>query len=143
MPTDRKESTADIVVNTGNGEVVIERLTVTKEIDVETNYGSSATLPDSYSINSINYQGTMTILGNRKDVIEAFFDSNGIPIPAGPITITHFDGSEKVPARGDGGTTSLYDIIVTNRGYEANSEEVTETTMEFVAMRMDSDQNPL
>lgn len=123
----RKESAADIVVSVGENfpEVVVESLSVTKNVDVETLYGSGQTLPDGYSINQVSYEGSMTCKGNRQDLDEAFFDENGIPRVLSAITITHLDGGE----------TSLMEILVTSEGYEMNSGETVETSYEFIAMK--------
>ena len=122
----RKESAADITVSVGEDfpEVVVESLSVTKNIDIETIHGSGQTLPDGYAINQISYEGSMSCKGNRQDLDEAFFDENGIPRVLSSITITHLDGDD----------TALYDILVTSEGYEVNSGETVETSYEFVAM---------
>ncbi|NUC72542.1 hypothetical protein HTZ84_09510 [Haloterrigena sp. SYSU A558-1] len=122
----RKESAADIVVSVGEDfpEVVVESLSVTKNVDIETIYGSGQTLPDGYAINQVSYEGSMSCKGNRQDLDTAFFDDNGIPQVLGSITITHLDGGE----------TAFYDILVTSEGYEVNSGETVETSYEFIAM---------
>jgi hypothetical protein len=122
----RKESAADIVVSVGEDfpEVVVESLSVTKNVDVDTIYGSGQTLPDGYAINRVSYEGSMSCKGNRQDLDQAFFDDNGIPKVLGAITVTHLDG----------GDTAFYDIIVTSEGYEVNSGETVETSYEFLAM---------
>jgi len=131
----RKESAADITVSVGTEEVVVETLTVNKNVDVETIYGSGQTLPDGYSINQVSYEGDMTCKGNRQDLEDSFFDTNGIPVVLDSITITHADG----------GTTAFYEVILTSDGYEMNSGETVETSFEFIAMKkgrdgtMDSD----
>jgi hypothetical protein len=121
----RKESAADITVNVGEEEVVVETLSVSKNIDVETIYGSGQTLPDGYSINQVSYDGDITCKGNRQDLDRHFFDENGIPRVLDSITITHREGDE----------TAYYEIIVTSEGYEMNAGETVETTYEFIAMR--------
>lgn len=128
----RREATADIKVFVGSVEVVVERLSVEKDIDVEEIYGSSATLPDGFSINQIGYSGNFTCKGNKKDLEELFFDGNGIPEVLDAISITHFNGS----------STDYNEILCTNEGYEANSGETTETSYEFVAMSKDGDVDP-
>lgn len=121
---DRKETAADITVTIGSGEeVVVERLTMTKQIDVETVYGSGRTLPDGYGINQISYQGQMELQGNRLDLEDTLFDDNGIPVEA-TITVTHFNGEE----------TAFTEVIATSDGWEMSSGEITTTTFEFVAM---------
>lgn len=127
----RKESAADITVSVGENfpEVVVESLSATKNVDVETVYGSGRTLPDGFAINQVSYEGSMSCKGNRQDLDRAFFDDNGIPKVLGAITITHLDGTE----------TAFYDIIVTSEGYEMNSGETTETSYEFLAMRKGRD----
>ncbi|WP_229380150.1 hypothetical protein [Haloterrigena salifodinae] len=105
-------------------EVVVESLSVTKNVDIETIYGSGKTLPEGYAINQVSYEGSMSCKGNRQDLDSAFFDSNGIPQVLGSITITHLDGGE----------TAFYDILVTSEGYEVNSGETVETSYEFIAM---------
>lgn len=128
---DRKESAADIIVSVGDdNDVVVERLTATKEIDIETIYGSGRTLPDSYSINQISYQGTMELVGDKLDLERELFDENGIPKEA-TITITHMDGQ----------TTRFSEVLVTSDGYEMNSGESTTTTFEFIAMGRGHGQN--
>lgn len=121
---DRKESAADITVSVGDeDDVVVERLTATKEIDIETIYGSGRTLPDAYAVNQISYQGTMELAGNKLDLEEYLFDDNGIPVEA-TITITHMNGE----------STAFTEVLCTSDGWEMNSGESTTTTYEFVAM---------
>jgi hypothetical protein len=129
---DRKESAADITVSVGDeGEVVVERLSFTKEIEISTIYGSGRTLPDGYSIDQISYQGTMELQGNKLSLEDQLFDDNGIPQEA-TITITHFDG----------GSTSLDQVLATSEGWEMNAGETTTTTFEFMAMGKSHDGNP-
>jgi hypothetical protein len=123
--TTRKESAADIVVSVGDEEVVVETLSVNKNVDVETIYGSGQTLPDGYSINEVSYDGDMTCKGDRQDLESKFFDGNGIPKVLDSITITHLDG----------GTTTILEVIVTSDGYEMNAGETVETSFEFIAMK--------
>lgn len=128
---DRKESAADIVVSVGSeNDIVCERLTLTKEIDIETIYGSNRVLPDGYAINQVSYQGTMELQGNRLDLEEQLFDGNGIPKEVS-ITVTHFDDT----------STTFSEVLVTNEGWEMNSGESTTTTFEFVAMGKSHDGN--
>lgn len=128
----RKESAADITVTVGAGEVVVETLSLTKNVDVETIYGSGAVLPDAYSINQVSYEGEMTCKGNKKDLESDFFDTNGIPRVLDAISITHNDGT----------STDYNDIIVTSEGYEMNSGETVQTSFEFIAMSKDADTDP-
>lgn len=120
----RKESASDIVVSVDDEtDITVERLTLTKEIDIEQIYGSNNTLPDGYAINQISYQGTMELQGNRLDLQELFFDSNGIPVEV-EITITHFDDT----------TTTYSEVLATSEGWEMSDGESTTTTYEFMAM---------
>jgi hypothetical protein len=125
--TSRKESAADIVVSVGEDfpEVVVESLSISKNVDIETIYGSGRTIPDAYSINQVSYEGSMTCKGNRQDLDRAFFDDYGVPRPLSAITITHLDGDE----------TSFFDVLVTTEGYELNSGETVETSYDFIALR--------
>lgn len=121
---DRKESAADIVVSVEDREdVVVEQLSVTKEIDIETIYGSGRTLPDGYSINQISYQGSMELQGNKLDLQDVLFDDNGIPNEV-TVNITHFDDT----------LTSFTEVLATNEGWEMSSGESTTTSYEFIAM---------
>lgn len=121
---ERKESAADVTISVGSeSEVVVERLTLTKNIEVSTIQGSGKTIPDSYSIDAIEYQGNMELQGNRLDLEDMLFDDNGIPREA-TITVTHFDGS----------TTVFYEVIVTSSGWEMTAGETTTTQYEFMAM---------
>lgn len=120
----RKESAADITVSVGNeSEVVVERLTLDKNIDVSTIRGSGKTVPDSYSIDGISYQGTMELQGNKLELEDVLFDRNGVPKEA-TITVTHFDET----------TTTFYEVIATTAGYEMSAGETTTTNFEFMAM---------
>jgi hypothetical protein len=121
----RKESAADIKVTVGEEEVVVETLSVTKNVDVETIYGSGQTLPDGFSINQVSYEGDISCKGNKHDLEDKFFDENGIPKVLDAITITHLDGS----------STAFQQIILITEGYEMSSGETTETSFEFVAMK--------
>ena len=121
----RKESAADITVTVGEKEVVVESLSVTKNVDVDTIYGSGQTLPDGYAINQVSYEGDMTCMGQRMDLEDKFFDENGIPKVLDAITITHYDGT----------STSLQDILLTSEGYETSAGETVETSFEFIAMK--------
>ncbi|QSG06404.1 hypothetical protein [Halapricum desulfuricans] len=121
----RRESAADITVTIGEEEVVVETLSVTKNVDVETIYGSGQTLPDGFSINQVAYEGDMSCKGNKMDLEEKFFDEHGIPKVLDAITVSHFDGS----------SSALQEIIVTSEGYEMNSGETTETSFSFLAMK--------
>lgn len=125
---DRKESAADIYVSVGSGgggdeEIVVERLSVTKNIDISEIHGSGRLLPDGYSIDSITYQGTMELQGNKLDLNQVLFDGNGVPKEA-VINITHFDDS----------LTSFDEVLATSEGWEMNAGETTTTTYEFIAM---------
>lgn len=127
---DRKESAADIVINVDEAELTVESLSVSKDIDIETIYGSGKTLPDGYAINQISYEGDFTLKGNKTDLEGRFFDpSTGIPKIVDAIVITHLDGS----------STSYQELLCRNSGYEVNSGETTETTFEFVAMKKSRD----
>lgn len=128
---DRKESAADISVSVGEeNDIVVERLSLTKEIDIETIYGSGRVLPDGYAINQVSYQGTMELQGDKLDLEEQLFDGNGIPEEA-TINVTHFDG----------GLTSFTQVLATSEGWEMNSGESTTTTFEFIAMGKEHDGN--
>lgn len=123
----RKETAADIQVSIGGNQdsdvdIVVERLSLTKDIDVETVYGSGRTMPDGYGINQVSYQGTMELVGNRLDLQDLFFDGNGIPIVADAIVVSHLDGT----------TTSYTEVIVTSEGWEMSSGETTTTSYDFV-----------
>lgn len=128
----RKESAADIVITIGEDERVLETLNVTKNIDIESVYGSGKTLPDGYHINEISYEGDFTCTGNQTDLDDVFFDANGVPKILDAITISHYDGT----------TTNYYDILVTSGGYEMSAGDVTETSYEFIAMSKDDDSEP-
>jgi hypothetical protein len=120
---DRTESAADVVVSLGDEtDIVVERLTVSKDIDIEQIYGSNRTLPDSYAINQVSYQGTVELQGNRLDLEEQMYDRNGIPEEF-EITITHLNGEATVYGQ----------CLVTSEGWEMSSGESTTTTFEFVA----------
>lgn len=121
---ERKESAADIIVSVDNeDDLVVERLTLSKDIDIETIHGSNRTFPDGYAINSVEYQGTMELQGNRLDLQTELFDSWGLPKPA-TIVITHLNGKQ----------TTYNDVLVTSEGWEMSSGEATTTTYEFMAM---------
>lgn len=126
---DRTESAADIHVALGNeNEIVVQRMTLSKDIDVETIHGSGRFFPDSYALNQASYQGTFELAGDKMDLEEQLFDDNGVPIEA-TVNVTHFDG----------GLTSYTPIIVTSEGYEMNDGESTTTTFEFVAFGREHD----
>lgn len=121
---DRKESAADITVSVGDeSEVVVERLTVTKNIDIEEIRGSGRVLPDGYAITAVSYQGTMELAGNRRDLEAELFDENGIPEES-TINITHFNGDH----------AAYTEVLATSEGYEVNDGQSTTTTYEFIAM---------
>lgn len=122
---DRKESAADVVLNIGDEEIVVESFSATKETDMETTYGSGQTLPDGYAINQISYSGEMTLKGTKFELDSILYDDNGIPEVADSITVTHLSGDKTV----------YYEIIVTSDGYEMSSGETTETSYEFTAMK--------
>lgn len=133
---DRIESAADITVSvdseTGNiKDIAVERLSVNKNIDIESIYGSGRMLPDGYAINQISYEGTIELIGNRYALETHFFDDNGIPEEF-TITITHMDG----------GSTVFTECLATSEGYEMNSGESTTTTYEIVAMGKEKNGNP-
>ncbi|UBF22605.1 tail tube [Halorubrum tailed virus 25] len=121
----RKESAADITVTVGEEEVVVESLSVTKNVDIDTIHGSGQTLPDGYAINQVSYEGDMTCMGQKLDLEDKFFDENGIPKVLDAITITHYDGS----------SSSLQEILLTSEGYEMSAGETVETSFEFIAMK--------
>lgn len=127
---------ADVVFSVGDeNDVVVEQFSATKEIDIETIYGSNRTLPDGYAINEVSYQGQMELQGNRLDLEDQLFDSDGIP-EEGVIAMTHFNGE----------SSSFTGVLATSEGWEGNAGEATTTTFEFIAMRKeyagDSDQEP-
>lgn len=121
---ERKESAADISlsVNEAN-DIVVEQFSATKEIDIETIYGSGRTLPAGYSVNEVSYQGSMELQGNRLDLEQQLFDENGIPEEA-VINVTHFNDE----------LTSFTQVLATSEGYEMSAGESTTTTFEFIAM---------
>lgn len=134
MP-DRKESAADITVSvhTGlqgeeqpevEGEVVVEQMTLTKEIDINEIYGSSRLFPDGYSIDQVSYQGDIELQGNRLELERALFDDDGVPREFS-ITITHFDGTNTV----------FSGCLATSDGWEMSAGETTTTTYQIIAMR--------
>ena len=127
----RKESAADITVSVGSSEpdLPVEALSLTKNIDIETIYGSGRIYPDGYAINQVSYEGSMNIKGHKIDLDDVFFENSGIPKVVDAITVTHLDGRE----------TAFNDILVTSDGYEVNSGETTETAYEFIAMSKTSD----
>lgn len=126
---DRKESAADIRVSIGDDtNVVVESLSLTKDIDIETIYGSGRTLPHGYSINQISYEGSVELQGNRLDLEETLFDSNGIPVET-TINVTHFDDT----------LTSFTQVLAVSDGYEMNAGESTTTTFEIIAMGKETD----
>lgn len=129
---DRKEAAADIVVNVGNEQVAVEQLSFTKDIEIDTIYGASNIIPSGYAITEMSYSGNMSIKGNKKDLEDKFFDSNGVPEILQSITVTHLDGS----------STSFDSVLVTNQGYEVTSGETVETEFEWIAMSKDEDTNP-
>lgn len=121
---DRKESAADISVSLGNNtNIVVERLSVTKNIDISTIYGSGRVLPDAYSIDQISYQGNMELMGNKLDLEDELFDDNGIPKEA-TLNITHFNDD----------LTSFTEVLATSEGYEMSAGETTTTSFDFIAM---------
>ena len=128
----RKEAAADIVVNVGDEQVAVEQLSFSKDIEIDTIYGASNIIPSGYSVTEISYSGSMTVKGNKKDLEDKFFDSNGVPKILNAITVTHLDG----------GSTSFDSALVTNQGYEVTSGETTETAFEWIAMSKDGDSNP-
>lgn len=120
----RKESAADIIVSVEDeDDVVVDSISLTKEIDIEALYGSGRTLPDAYSVNQISYQGSMELMGNKLELEEQLFDSNGIPVEA-TVNITHFNGE----------LTSFTQVLCTSEGYEMSSGDTTTTSFEFIAM---------
>lgn len=127
---DRKESAADIKVALGDEtKIVVERLSVTKNIDISTIYGSGRVMPDAYSIDQISYQGNMELMGNKLDLEDKLFDGNGIPKEA-TLNITHFDDS----------LTSFTEVLATSEGYEMNAGETTTTSFDFIAMGKSTEQ---
>ncbi|WP_330630661.1 hypothetical protein [Halocatena halophila] len=134
---ERKENTADIVVNVGSEEVTVANMTYTKDIDVSAIYGSGQTIPNGYTIGHISYEGEIECEGNKHDINGHFFDGNGVPQVLDSITVTHLDGSE----------TAFYEVLCTSEGYEVSDGDTTTTTYEYIAMRKGSagsvDTNPL
>ena len=128
----RKEAAADIVVSVGEEQVAVEQLSFSKDIEIDTIYGASNIIPSGYAITEMSYSGSMTVKGNKKDLEDKFFDSNGVPKILNAITVTHLDG----------GSTSFDSALVTNQGYEVTSGETTETAFEWIAMSKDEDTNP-
>jgi len=133
---DRRESASDITVSIDSpaGKIkdfVVERLSATKNIDIQAIYGSGQMLPDGYSINQISYEGTIELQGNKYATDEHMFDNNGIPHEF-TITITHMNGN----------STVFTECLATSDGYEMNSGETTTTTYEFVAMGKETDGQP-
>jgi len=120
----RKESAADITVSVGEDtEVVVETLSLTKEIDIEEIYGSGKAFPDGYAINQVSFKGSMELMGNRLDLEETLFDDAGIPVEFN-ITVTHFDGS----------STKFKQCLTISDGWEMNQGESTTTSFELIAM---------
>jgi hypothetical protein len=121
---DRIESAADIAVSVDDAtDITVEELSLTKEIDIETIYGSGKTLPDSYAINEISYQGSIELQGDRLSLEDSLFDENGIPEEF-TVNIDHMDGEG----------TDFTQCLVTSEGYEMSAGDPTTTTFEFIAM---------
>lgn len=122
---ERKESAADIAVSVG-GEtnLVVEQLSLTKEIDIETVYGSGQTLPDGYGINQISYQGSIEFQGNKQELEDALFNDDGIPVEF-TVTVTHHNGE----------ATDFKQCLITSEGWEMNAGEITTTSFELIAMK--------
>lgn len=132
---ERKETAGDIEVKVSPNETVtVESLTMNEEYDIELIYGSGMQFPSGYAIKQASFQGSMTIQGNKKDLKDHFFDSvTGMPKVCDSVTVNHLE-TEDDSARD---STSYNEVLVTNKGYEVNDGEVTETTYEFVAMQID------
>jgi hypothetical protein len=129
---DRKESAADVrVVLSSGGEIIVERMTATKDIEITTIYGSGRTLPDAYSVDQISYEGTMELQGDKTDLEDDLFDDNGVPVEV-TITITHLDDS----------ATAFEQVLATSEGYELDAGETTTTSFDFIAMNKNSDSEP-
>lgn len=129
----RKESAADVrVLFAQEGkEIVVERLTVSKDIEITQIYGSGRTMPDSYSVDQISYEGTIELQGNKTNLEKDFFDSDGIPVEF-QIVIEHMNGE----------VTSFHQALATSEGYELTSGDPTTTTFEFVAMAKGDENEP-
>jgi hypothetical protein len=151
---DRIESAANITLNitqgasqgSGNAEIVevpISRLDTTKDISIEQARENSIKAT-GYSITSIEYSGTMMFKGSRKtktlpdgsqvSLDDLLYDEHGVPEPVS-ISITH----DLLPD-GDSGKTETYTtVLVTSESYESRSEEMNETSYDFIAMNRTSD----
>lgn len=129
---ERKEAAADIVVNVGSEQVPVEQLSFGKDIEIDEIYGAGNIIPSGFSVNQISYSGDMSIKGNKKELEEKFFDSNGVPKPLEAIVVTHLDGD----------ATSFDTVLCTSEGYEITSGETTETSFDWIAMSKDEDTNP-
>jgi len=129
---ERKESAADIKIQVGSERLDVTQLSVTKDIGVEEIYGAGNMMPAGYAINQISYSGDFTVPGDRLELEDTFFDSDGVPETGATITITHRGGN----------STTFNDVLVTSEGYEMNDGEVTETSYEFLAMSKGNDTEP-
>jgi hypothetical protein len=121
----RKESASDVVVVAGDEEVVVESLTLGKDIDMEAIHGSGRPLPDGVAIHKVSYQGEMSCYGNRRDLDSIFYDAHGIPEELDSIAVTHLNGD----------VTGVQEVYVNTDGYEVNDGETTTTRYGFIAMR--------
>lgn len=136
--TDQKEAAAQIEVRIGSERIVVADMNVRSEFDIERLYGSGSLLPEGFAVKKIEHGGSMTLNGNKLDLNQILFYQAEDDIPAGSevgtpkpgtLTILHMDGS----------TSDFFEVMVINRGFEFASEEVAQTSYEFIAMSSTED----
>lgn len=138
----RYENTGDITVKVSPNETLtVENLTMDEQFDVERVYGSGFVAPSGYSIKRVEYGGSMTLNGNQNHLNDYLFHTeNGVRVPKvlDAVTVHHLPENPEAPEDEQVRETTAYKkVIVTNKGYEANDGEITQTSYEFVAMRVD------
>jgi hypothetical protein len=136
--TEQKEAAAQIEVRIGSERIVVADLDTRTEIDVERLYGSGSVLPEGFAVKKIEHTGSATLNGNKLDLNSVLFYQPTDTIPEGAdvgtpkpatLTILHMDGT----------TTDFYEVMVVNRGFEFASEEVAQTSYEWIAMGSSDD----
>ena len=123
-----------------NVEIPVSELDLTEEVDVEM-VRETGLYPDGYAVNAIDVSGSLSFAGNKvradsttTTLGDMFFDDNGIPVVFN-INIVH--GIDHQDG-GDHTVETVEKCLLTTREYNVSSGDPTETSLDFVAKRVNS-----
>jgi len=134
---DRIEAAANITLVVDGVEVPIHQLDRTKEIEL-TQVRQNSLKANGVSIKSIDYSGSATFKGSqvsgpdgRRKLDDLIYDDEGAPVAVDAIVIQQ-------DLHGD--SERYEDVFFVSDGYETQTDQESETSYDWVAMRKAGDE---